>query len=44
MFFVYVRCERVHYGFEGFDPLSDFEGVVLDLGVHFGMSSGFDLF
>ena len=44
MFFVYVRFERVHYGYEGFNPLSDFERVVLDVGVHSGMWSGFDLF
>ena len=43
-FFVYVRFERVHYGYEGFNPLIDFEGVVLDVGIHSGMWSGFDLF
>ena len=34
----------MHYGYEGFNPLSDFEGVVLDVGVHSRMWSGFDLF
>ena len=33
----------MHYGYKGFNCLSDFEGVVLDVGVHSGIWSAFDL-
>ena len=34
----------MHCGFEGLNRRSDFEGVVLDVGVHSGIWSAFDLF